>query len=169
MIPSTFQLIYFFPLFVLGQVLIFSNFNLLYSIDPQVYLLYLLFLPITINQMGLLLIGFFMGICIDLLLDLPAINTIATITILLVRPVIINMFYKKSQNKLIAENRIVKLHRNIGVIISFIVLHQLIYFLLEFSMFKNFVGFLKNFVLTSLISFLFIWTLIGFKIYSNDK
>ncbi len=169
MISSTFQLIYFFPLFVIGQVFIFNNFNLWYSINPQVYILYLLFLPITINQIVLLLIGFFMGACIDLLLDLPATNTIATITILLVRPLMINVFYNKNQNKLIVENRIVKLYENIGVIISFIVLHQLIYFVLEFSVIQNFVGFFKNFVLTSLISLLFIWTLVGFKLYSNDR
>lgn len=119
--------------------------------------------------MILLLIGFVMGASIDLLLDMPAINTIASITTLLIRPVIINAVYKKNQSKLIAENRIVKLHRNIVLVVSIILLHQLIYFLVDVSMFKNLIGFLKNFILTSLLTILVISTLLGFKLFADES
>ena len=165
---TTFQLIYLFPLIVIAQTFIFNNFNLLDSINPQIYILYFLILPITINQMGLLSIGFVMGNSIDLLLDLPATNTIASITVLSMRPLIVNLFYRKNQNKLIAENRMVKLYRNIWVVISIILLHQLVYFALDFSILKNFAGFFRNFILTSMMSFLVIWTLLGFRLYSDD-
>ena len=78
-------------LLVLFQVLVLNNIQFSGLINPFVYVLFILILPINIPRYALLLIGFILGISIDVFANTPGIHASATVFISWVRPVVINM------------------------------------------------------------------------------
>ncbi|MCY4561778.1 MAG: hypothetical protein OXC03_05635 [Flavobacteriaceae bacterium] len=166
---SVLKLIYLFPLVLLAQVFVFSNFNLFGFIDPQIYLLYFIVLPLKINQIILLLIAFTMGISIDLFLDLPATNAISSITVIFLRPLIILVLLGKSRDKIISEGKGAILAQDLKYIALITGLHQLVYFILDLIILGDYLSFMRNFVFSWLISVFLIWTLLGFKKVSLNE
>lgn len=72
-------------LFVLFQVLIFNNINFWGYINPYVYILFILFLPVHTNRFVLLLYAFIMGLTIDFFESTGGINAMVTVFIAFIR------------------------------------------------------------------------------------
>jgi len=82
-----------FVLLVLLQVLILDNFLLFGYINPYVYIIFILFLPTSINRSALLIIGFILGLCIDLFNDTGGVHAAATLIISFLRPFILRLSF----------------------------------------------------------------------------
>ena len=79
-----------FVVYVLIQVLIINNINLGYYINPCIYVLFLLILPVEIPRWLLLTLGFITGLTIDMFLNSPGINASASVFLAFVRPYVLS-------------------------------------------------------------------------------
>jgi rod shape-determining protein MreD len=90
MIKSFGKYIIRFIVLVLIQVLIFNNIQLSGFIIPCFYVLFILLLPFDTPKWALPLIGFLLGLSIDLFTQTPGIHASATVLMAFVRPFILN-------------------------------------------------------------------------------
>ena len=81
----------YFVLLVLVQVLILHNIQIGGLVNPYLYILFILILPTQINHYLLMLIGFGLGITIDLFANTWGINAAATVLIAYLRPYLLKL------------------------------------------------------------------------------
>ena len=86
MIVNILQLILRFFVIVAIQVLILNNIQLGGTINPYLYVLFLITLPVQTPRVLLLFIGFFLGISIDLFQNSIGIHASACVLIAFIRP-----------------------------------------------------------------------------------
>ncbi len=92
MIISYLQQLYWFFGLVLVQVLILNKIHILGFITPFLYIYFLLKLPTGISRNLLLLLGFILGITIDVFSNTPGINAAACVFLAFVRPTFLRLF-----------------------------------------------------------------------------
>lgn len=88
---SSFRISHFFQfiLFAALQVLVFRNLVLFDSGFPFVYIAFLLFLPIDIPVVVLLLLGFVLGMTVDVFYDTMGIHAAASVLLAFLRPYVL--------------------------------------------------------------------------------
>ena len=91
MIKSFGKYIIRFVILVLLQVLVFNNIQLSGFIIPCFYVLFILLLPFETPKWSLPLIGFLLGLSIDLFTHTPGIHASATVLMAFSRPFVLNM------------------------------------------------------------------------------
>ncbi len=89
MINSIFRYILIFILLVLFQVLLFNNIQFSGYINPYIYVLFILLLPVDIPAWLLLIISFFTGVIIDYFSGSPGIHSSATVLTGFIRPYVL--------------------------------------------------------------------------------
>lgn len=87
-----FQNIFRFVLLVTVQVLVLNNVQFLGFINPYIYILFILTLPVQLNRHVTLLLGFLLGIIIDMFSNTPGMHAFATVLISYMRNVTIRLF-----------------------------------------------------------------------------
>jgi hypothetical protein len=80
-----------FILLILSQILIFNNIQFSGFVNPYVYLLFILLLPMEIPSWLLLLLSFALGLLIDFFSGSPGVHTSATVLAGFVRPYILRI------------------------------------------------------------------------------
>ena len=91
MIKSFGKYIVRFLILVLIQVLVFNNIQVSGFINPYFYVLFILLLPFETPKWSLPLIGFLLGISIDLFTQTPGIHASATVLMAFSRPYILSL------------------------------------------------------------------------------
>jgi rod shape-determining protein MreD len=86
MINSIIRFTVIFIVLVLLQVLLFNNIQFSGYVNPYVYLLFILLLPVEIPSWLLLLLSFFLGMIIDFFSGSPGMHSAATVLAAFVRP-----------------------------------------------------------------------------------
>jgi rod shape-determining protein MreD len=89
MIKSFGKYIIRFLILVLLQVLVFNNIQVSGFINPYFYVLFILLLPFETPKWSLPLIGFLLGLSIDLFTQTPGIHASATVLMAFARPYIL--------------------------------------------------------------------------------
>ncbi len=80
-----------FILLILLQVLLFNNIQFSGYVNPYVYIMFILLLPVEIPSWLLLIISFFTGLIIDLFTGTPGMHTSATVLAGFVRPYVLRI------------------------------------------------------------------------------
>lgn len=80
-----------FILFVTLQILLFDNLVLFSTGFCFIYIAFLLFLPINLNRLVLLLLGFIVGFTVDVFYDTMGIHAAASVLLAFLRPHILNL------------------------------------------------------------------------------
>ncbi len=80
-----------FVLLLLLQLLLFNNIQFSGYVNPYVYILFILLLPVEIPAWLLLIISFFTGLIIDLLTGTPGMHTAATVLAGFARPYVLRL------------------------------------------------------------------------------
>jgi hypothetical protein len=80
-----------FILLILSQVLLFNNIQFSGFVNPYVYLLFILLLPMEIPSWLLLLLSFTLGLIIDFFSGSPGVHTSATVLAGFVRPYVLRI------------------------------------------------------------------------------
>ncbi|MCF0200192.1 MAG: rod shape-determining protein MreD [Bacteroidales bacterium] len=80
-----------FVLLVLFQVLIVNNIRLGGYVQPQVYIIFIMLLPLNIPKWQLLLLGFGLGFCIDLFTGTLGLHSFACTLMAFARPTIVKL------------------------------------------------------------------------------
>ncbi len=80
-----------FVLLILLQILLFNNIQFSGYVNPYVYLMFILILPVEIPSWLLLLLSFLTGLIMDFLSGSPGMHTFATVLAGFVRPYILRV------------------------------------------------------------------------------
>lgn len=147
-----------FIVLLLIQVLILNNLNLGGYINPYLYILFLLILPVAIPGWVLLILGFFLGLIIDAFLNTPGIHASATVFLAFMRPFFLRYIAPRDGY----EPGSLPIPAHFGFMWFFkyavlgVVSHHLFYFFVEAFTFKDIFSTLGRVVLSSLFTLLFI-------------
>lgn len=79
-----------FVIVVLIQVLFMNNIQFSRFVNPYFYVLFILLMPINTPRYLLLLLGFILGVTIDVFSNTPGVHASATVFMAFLRPVIVN-------------------------------------------------------------------------------
>ena len=158
MINSFLRLSVIFVLLILLQVLLFNNIEFSGYINPYIYIMFILLLPVEISSGLLLLISFFTGLVMDFFCGSPGMHTSATVLTGFVRPYVLRLIsprdgYEAGSNPsmIIYGFRWFLLYTLIIVLI-----HHMVLFYLEVFRFTDFFRTLLRVILSSFFSITFI-------------
>ena len=138
---------------ILLQVLIFDNINLFGFSCPALYLLFIICYRFDGSQFTLILLGFLLGLSIDLFQQTSGANTIATLFISFIRPLIIRFSFENTPD----STSILSMKSRQGNKIVFVFLmafvHQFVIHFIAFFDLEHYVIILRNTVVNSIFTF----------------
>ena len=82
-----------FVLLLLLQVLLFNNINFLGYVNPYIYLIFFLSLPVSFKTSQSMLLGFLMGFIIDIFANTMGVHTFACVLLCFVRNAWIGLLF----------------------------------------------------------------------------
>lgn len=153
-----------FIFLMLLQIFVLDNIQFLGFINPMVYILLILSLPIKFPNWISLIIAFFIGFILDIFFDTLGMHTFATVFLAFIRVPIANLLISIDEG----VNPIPSFKTfGVGKYVKYLILctltHHLILFILESFSFVGILFLLYKLVLSSAISILLILTIQSFK------
>jgi hypothetical protein len=149
-------------IFVLVQVYVLNKIPHLHRyVVPYLYFIFILWLPFSINRLGLLLAGFAGGLLLDYFTNTPGLHAAACVLIAYVRPFLINILIPKDTSEFNYREpspRALGLAPYSVYVFVLTLLHNTYLLLLEFLHFGTFIDFLVKILSTTAISLLLIFT-----------
>ncbi len=129
-----------FILLCLLQVLIFNNLNLGGYVNPFPYIYLILMLPISMGRIPVLLVGFFLGLTVDVFSNTGGMHAAATTLIAFYRPLYIKAQSPREGYELTAVPSIKQFGITwfIPYALLLVVMHHSVLFLLEAFRFSDF-------------------------------
>lgn len=149
---------FLFVLMVLLQVFIFNNIQVSGYINPQVYVFFILILPLNIKGWLLLVIAFGMGLIIDAFSDSLAIHALACLFMAFCRPAALRIF----AGNIDPEDMDSPSYHNLGMIaialygFILILIHHTTLFLLELFRLNELLDTITRSLASSALTFLFV-------------
>ena len=157
-----------FVVLLILQVLVLNHFNLFGSINPMVYIVWVVLFPIQKNESIVLILSFLLGLGIDFFSDSGGINAAATLFIAYIRVPILNMVLGKSDFDYVLFNlRSIPLIKAITYISLITFIHHFIIFGLEFYSISAILSILSNTFITGIFSITII--VLGILLFSKQK
>lgn len=165
---SNWKYLFAFMLLVLMQVLLFNNVRISGYINPQVYLFFILMLPVHIRGYVLLLLAFVLGLVVDAFTDSLAIHAMATVFMAFCRPAVLNILAGKASLEGMEAPSFYGLGTISLFLYSFILifLHHLALFFLEIFRFDESLQTLNRALISSLVSLVFV--MFAFALMENS-
>ena len=160
-----------FVFFVLVQVLILNNVQLSGFINPYLYIIFLLWLPLETPKWLLLVVGFLLGISVDIFSNTLGMHTSATLFLAFCRPYILQVLapregYEVNQKPGIKD---FGLGRFLGYAGILTLLHHLFLFYVEVFRFTDFFSTLSRVLLSSIFTLVLIVIVQFFNYNAEDK
>ncbi|HHJ09985.1 MAG TPA: rod shape-determining protein MreD [Bacteroidetes bacterium] len=139
---------------VLFQVLILNHMNLSGYINPYIYILFILLLPVRINKSMLLLFAFLTGLTIDYLGNTLGLHAAATVFMAFLRPSVIKVFFNNVEFLSGDEPGIAKIKTGgfLKYSLVLVFVHHSVLFFLEIFDFHDFLNTLSRTVLSTLVT-----------------
>jgi len=147
-----------FIVLVLVQVLIIKNIELGTTINPFIYVLFILVLPFEIPKWLLLICGLLLGLCIDMFYDTSGMHAAATVFMAYIRPSVLKLFSPRDGY----ESGMQPTVQYLGVpwFLSYsailITLHHFILFYIEIFRFSEFFSTFFRVIISSVFSIILI-------------
>jgi rod shape-determining protein MreD len=143
---------------LLLQVLLFNNIQFSGYVNPYVYVMFILLLPIDLPAWIVLIISFFTGLIIDLFSGTPGMHTSATVLAGFVRPYVLRIIAPRDGYEPGAAPAMIYYGFKWFLIYTSIIvfIHHLALFYLEVFRFTDFFRTFFRVVLSSLFSICFI-------------
>ena len=148
-----------FVVLVLLQVLVLNQLNLGGYINPYIYVLFILLLPVDISKSQLLLMAFLIGITIDFFGNTLGLHAAATVFMAFIRPGIINLFFSNIEFNAREEPGLQRLKFAGFFRYAFVLVfvHNFTLFMLEIFTFNDFIFTLYRIMINTLITLLLIF------------
>ena len=156
---------FMFIALVFIQVLLLNQVQFSGFVNPYMYVLFVLLLPLNTPRYAVLLLAFLLGLSIDIFLNSLGIHTAATVFIAYIRPYIISSISSREEDRSeypgLKQNKLrwFVLYSSIMVFI-----HHFILFFLEVFTFTDFFGTLYRIFLSSVFT-IFVIVLSQFLIF----
>ncbi len=154
-----------FVVLVLAQVLVLNQVQLGGYINPYIYVLFILLLPVSTPRYLLLILGFLIGLAVDIFANSLGIHAAATVFIAFVRPYIIRSISNREEDR----NDYPGLHQNkftwfLSYAFLMVFFHHFFLFYLEYFTFSHFFSTFLKIILSSVFT-VFIIVLSQFIIF----
>ena len=158
MINSILRFSLIFILLILLQVLVFSNIQFNGYLNPYVYVMFILLLPVEIPSWLLLLLSFATGIIIDLFSGSPGMHSSATVFAGFIRPYILRIVSPRDGYESGSEPSMLNYGFRwfLTYALLMVVVHHTALFYLEVFRFADFFRTLLRVLLSSLFTVIFI-------------
>jgi rod shape-determining protein MreD len=155
--PTVLQNIFRFILLVLFQVLVLNNIQFLGYINPYLYILFILALPVQLPRWFLLILAFVLGLTIDIFSNTIGMHAFATVFVAFFREGIIKLFTNIEEgNNPTPSFHTFGVSAYIKYVVLMVMIHHTLLFILEAFSFSNFWIMLTKIILSSLVSIMLI-------------
>lgn len=164
------NILYIFQFFLLLflQSFLLNNINLFGFINPNLYLLFIVVYRLDGNPTLLIIIGFFMGLLLDLLTQGSGSHTLATLTIAFLRLYIIKFSFGVNYDVPMGMIKGSLLSQRLLYLILMVFIHHLVLYSVVYFSFDNTMTILKNTLFTSLFTFIMVFISLGLYREKND-
>ena len=168
MINSILRFCLIFIILILLQVLLFNNIQFSGYVNPYVYLMFILLLPVEIPSWILLLLSFGTGFIIDLFSGSPGMHASATLLAGFVRPYILTIISPRDGYEGRSEPSILNFGFRwfLTYAVLIVIVHHTALFYLEVFRFTDFFRTLLRVMLSSLFTVIFIMV---FEFYRKGR
>ena len=154
-------LIFRFLLLLFLQAFLLNNINFFGFINPNLYLLFIIVYRLDGNPTLLIVLGFVMGLLLDLLTQGSGGQTIAALTIAFLRPYIIRFSFGVNYDVPMGMIKGSLLTQRLLYLSLMVVIHNLVLCSVIYFSFYNTITILKNTLFTSLFTFILIYISLG--------
>ncbi len=140
MIREIWKYVFMLVVLILLQVLILNHIQFSGFVNPYLYVLFILLLPFDTPKYLLLILGFLLGLCIDVFSNTPGLHASATTFMAFLRPHVINLISSRDVLEINSPPRL----KQMGLpwffryILILVVAHHLFLFYIEVFTFKGF-------------------------------
>lgn len=141
-----------FVFLVLLQVVILNHINFLGYINPYFYIMFILILPVSLPHWQVILLGFLLGLSIDLFGDSGGIHAAACLVISYLRPKLLRASYGISYDYQTVKFYDTSLKERFIFVTSMVVIHHIVLFSLIFFNFSHIILILKNTLFSSIFT-----------------
>ena len=164
------NILYIFQFFLLLflQSFLLNNINLFGFINPNLYLLFLIVYRLDGNPILLIIVGFVMGLLLDLLTQGSGGHTIATLTIAFLRLSIIKFSFGVNYDVPMGMIKGSLLRQRLLYFMLMVVIHHLVLYSIVYFSFDNIIIILKNTLFTSFFTFIMVFISLGLFREKND-
>lgn len=160
--------IFQFLLLLLLQAFLLNNINFFGFINPNLYLLFIVVYRLDGNPTLLIILGFVMGLLLDLLTQGSGGHTIATLTIAFIRPFIIRFSFGVNYDIPMGMIKGSLLSQRLLYLSLMVVVHHLVLYSVIYFNFDNIIIILKNTLFTSFFTFILVYISLGLFKEKND-
>ena len=133
-----------FVFLILLQVLLLNNINFLGSINPYLYVLFILLFPFNGNRSLFLFLSFLLGLSIDMFEDSGGINAAACLVAAYIRPYILRFSFGVSYDYQAIKFSSTSIGSRFTYVAILILVHHFVLFMLEIFSFAHFLLILKK-------------------------
>jgi rod shape-determining protein MreD len=158
MINSILRYTVFFIVLILLQVLFFNNIQFSGFVNPYVYIMLILLLPVEISSWILIIIAFFSGLIIDFFSGIPGTHAGASVAAGFVRPFVLRFISPRDgyESGAIPSMRAYGFRWFLIYTVLIVAVHHTVLFYFEVFRFAGFFRTLIRVILSSLFSVTFI-------------
>ena len=160
--------IFQFFLLLFLQSFLLNNINLFGFINPNLYLLFIIIYRLDGDPTLLIIIGFVMGLLLDLLTQGSGGHTIATLTIAFLRLSIIKFSFGVNYDVPMGMIKGSLLRQRLLYFMLMVVIHHLVLYSIVYFSFDNIIIILKNTLFTSFFTFILVYICLGLFKEKND-
>ncbi|NDW13841.1 rod shape-determining protein MreD [Bacteroides sp. 214] len=151
---NTIQNIVWFVALVLIQVVFLNRINFFGYATPLLYILYIIKQDSSISHNKLLLLGFLLGLLIDLFSNTPGINAASTVVLAFVRPFFLRLFTPRdNQDTLMPSVRSLGRLSYVKFLFASILTHHLVTFSIMFFSFADITTILLKTMASGVLTF----------------
>jgi rod shape-determining protein MreD len=138
---------------LLLQMLVFNNLHFLGICHPYIYILFLIALPIRIPQWIELLIGFGVGLIVDMFCGSPGVHTAACSFLAYLRPIFIRRTIQDAERiSMTIDGLSIGFNEYVKLVVLYTILHHTLVFLIEAWSLAHFWLLLAKIIISSLFT-----------------
>jgi rod shape-determining protein MreD len=140
-----------FIIFILLQVTIIKHLEIGRFINPFIYVIFIIMLPIETGKTLVMLLAFLAGLTVDIFYNTPGINIAACVFTAYCRPFVLNVLSQRSEFETTASPTLQSMGLNwmVGYAGTLIVLHHTLLFFLEMFSLSSFFNTVLKIILSS--------------------
>jgi rod shape-determining protein MreD len=169
MINNLIKYLFIWILLILLQIALLNHIQFSGFVNPYLYVLFILLLPLDIPKYLLLLLGFLLGLNIDIFCNTPGIHASATTFMAFLRPTVITLISSRDTLESNSSPRLKQMGPAwfIKYAIILVLVHHLFLFYVEAFTLKGFIFTLIRSLLSALFTIILI-VLSQFLIYKKE-
>lgn len=152
-----------FVLLILLQALVLCNINFLGYVNPYLYILFIILLPVNLSQSKVLIWAFLLGLSIDFFQDSGGVHATACLVIAYLRPLLLRFSFGITYEHQTMKLKNIAFGKRVQYVMLMVFSHHLVLFSMEIFNLHHFFLILKNTLFSGIFSsILILFTMLVF-------